>query len=1274
MKKIIFTFLFFFTIMMFGQTNNQFGTINDQVSFLSPQAYEFIQHGKTPVSLFTGQTNLQIPIYTYKDNDFQIPISLGYNSSGFIPNKREGIVGLNWFLNSGGMITRKVNGFPDDKGGQPTNIPTTLHGLYYGIKNNLLVKQKTKDCIFNFNSGCGEVTLTEYWNINGCEVDPDEFNFSMPGFSGKFFIQNNGEIKCEGSKPFIVNLDSFSTQPYSSGYNINDSMIKIITDDGYEYQFGGNIQYLEVSYNIDKIGTSFNPKDPIINAWHLNKIIAPNGREIVYTYKTFEEGFSPHYPIDSNHYLLNIYDYDYATAISDCNDFAGGMCSYIGGSGGLIHEDNNATKTVYLEKIAIEDTTIKFDYVENENLFYQEAENINHGFNQKTLRLDKINIYYKNITPPIKSFTFGYQYKGPLEAKRLFLTELIENGKTPYTFDYYKTTNLPKPTTHGIDYWGYWNGKPYNNNLLPAINYQQNGDTEYVGNEREPDANYCDVGLLQFIHYPTGGSTEYIYEAHDYSKRLERRNSSNFKPQLFSVSGYAGGARIKKIIDNDGTNDTNIREFIYKKDYLTTNNSSSGILLSWPRMLFYWEYNDGYTVQKMMQKKSESYNYSINPGEGHIQYSEVVEKNDLDGSFTINKFTNYETNPNDDNHNIFIVDSPYYSYVNNLDLYLSYVDRGFNNRSFERGYPYEIQKYLIQPDLTKKLVYEKNIDYTSFNNNTNNYVVGVYQTGSIAKSYKDYYYPYLPLKETEKIYSTDSNNFTSKVVDYSYDTNGYLIEKKLINSENKSIRTSFEYPYNSSVSGANLLVQKNILNIPVKTENYNELTKLSETDTEFFTYNGNVVPSITKYGKGEITVSNPLNTKEIYHNYDSNGNLLEVSKTDGTHIVYIWGYNKTQPIAKIENASYADISTATITNLQDKSDLDIDDTSEQALRVSLNNLRAQLHNSMVTTYTYDPLIGITSKTSPRGETIYYKYDSSNRLVFIIDQDSNIIQSFCYNYQGQVENCEKITEYKNIEKTGTFTKNNCTVGTGTDVIYTVPSGAYFSTISQIDADTKAQYDVDSNGQTYANENGACDVLPSSPTGLVSNGSSTTSIYFSWNAVTGADGYKIYKDGVYVKSTTATSGFLSGLAPSTSYSVQVLAYNAAGNSALCPSVSMTTSAATYTNRGSIINNTGHTIGASTIIIKANGSTMVSVSMPSLANGATFDFSTGYSSPISSNGTFILQMYNSTVGIAPNNYFNMMNGSTSTNGYFSYQGWGYQATVTSTGPQYALVLNIH
>ena len=58
-----------------------------------------------------------------------------------------------------------------------------------------------------------------------------------------------------------------------------------------------------------------------------------------------------------------------------------------------------------------------------------------------------------------------------------------------------------------------------------------------------------------------------------------------------------------------------------------------------------------------------------------------------------------------------------------------------------------------------------------------------------------------------------------------------------------------------------------------------------------------------------------------------------------------------------------------------------------------------LNNAQVTTFTYDPLIGVTSVTDPRGETIYYSYDNFNRLEFVKDAQGNILSKNEYNYKN-----------------------------------------------------------------------------------------------------------------------------------------------------------------------------------------------------------------------------------------------------------------------------------
>ncbi|MFI2505688.1 chitinase [Streptomyces sp. NPDC018972] len=72
------------------------------------------------------------------------------------------------------------------------------------------------------------------------------------------------------------------------------------------------------------------------------------------------------------------------------------------------------------------------------------------------------------------------------------------------------------------------------------------------------------------------------------------------------------------------------------------------------------------------------------------------------------------------------------------------------------------------------------------------------------------------------------------------------------------------------------------------------------------------------------------------------------------------------------------------------------------------------------------------------------------------------------------------------------------------------------------------------------------VPGTPGGLSVSGTTSSSVSLAWNAVSGATGYTIYRDGAKVTAVSGTSATVTGLAASTSYSFQVAATNAAGES--------------------------------------------------------------------------------------------------------------------------------
>ncbi|NBI28532.1 fibronectin type III domain-containing protein [Chengkuizengella marina] len=88
-------------------------------------------------------------------------------------------------------------------------------------------------------------------------------------------------------------------------------------------------------------------------------------------------------------------------------------------------------------------------------------------------------------------------------------------------------------------------------------------------------------------------------------------------------------------------------------------------------------------------------------------------------------------------------------------------------------------------------------------------------------------------------------------------------------------------------------------------------------------------------------------------------------------------------------------------------------------------------------------------------------------------------------------------------------------------------------------------------------------PTSPSNLISTAKSESTVDLGWTASTdnvGVVGYDVYQDGVFVDHTTTTSYQVSGLTANTTYSFEVIAKDAAGNSSTASnSLSVTTDAA-------------------------------------------------------------------------------------------------------------------
>ena len=69
----------------------------------------------------------------------------------------------------------------------------------------------------------------------------------------------------------------------------------------------------------------------------------------------------------------------------------------------------------------------------------------------------------------------------------------------------------------------------------------------------------------------------------------------------------------------------------------------------------------------------------------------------------------------------------------------------------------------------------------------------------------------------------------------------------------------------------------------------------------------------------------------------------------------------------------------------------------------INDLRRTLPHTLISTFTYLPLIGVSSITDPRNFTIYYTYDFSGKLKenYILKNGSQqILEQYDYHYRNK----------------------------------------------------------------------------------------------------------------------------------------------------------------------------------------------------------------------------------------------------------------------------------
>ncbi len=235
-----------------------------------------------------------------------------------------------------------------------------------------------------------------------------------------------------------------------------------------------------------------------------------------------------------------------------------------------------------------------------------------------------------------------------------------------------------------------------------------------------------------------------------------------------------------------------------------------------------------------------------------------------------------------------------------------------------------------------------------------------------------------------------------------------VIYKKTTGSDGIVNEQSLTYPWGMIFTDSRLW-NAGITAIPIVSETKRNGIVVSKSETKFENTANFYPTSQISFLPDNLSQS----LKNVsYDVYDDKGNPVQITAfpdagSGGVSTTIIYGYNKTLPIAKIEGAKLSDIPSNLITAIVNASNEDANATpaqeeaKEQALITALNMFKndSALQSFMITCYTYNPLVGITTTIPPNGLMELYKYDSFNRLLKVVDVNGNTVKEHLYNYKN-----------------------------------------------------------------------------------------------------------------------------------------------------------------------------------------------------------------------------------------------------------------------------------
>jgi len=1011
----------------------------------SPETAALFRFQSYPVDHSTGLPQINVPLYEVKSGSLSVPIGMSYHASGRRVYDQDGAIALGWTLNAGGTISRTVYGSVDF-GGYPFPHPLVTPTL--SNRNDYAHFEK----ITHYKNNTDEVGVGD-WK----DSEYDIFSYYFGGNSGNFLFKDDNGLKT----PTLMPYKPYIITPVYSPNSLNG--IQVLDDKGVFYEFNARGSYS------DNLGFTVN------NEYSLTKIISADKADTIFF--VYGKAFN------QKRQTIN-------QSITLIDKFTGAPSS-----GPEAKVDRENTNTDYyqlarLTEINFRHGRVIFNLVANSD----KIDNIQ-IFNKSNVLIKTIEI--KRSTLDGASEIGNYTSK----LDNIVFKDQAGNNIENYGFEYYPTFNYTNNSLNvrSSDWWGYYNGSgqhgmiPQYTNLeyVTSANINYDYSVGYFGTNRNPNLSGLMSGVLKKISYPTGGSSEFIYE----TNRYKHYSDNNIKD--------GPGLRVYQIKSNDRNGTLSYRTYKYGENengYGTIDMVPDISSMASESYYYYFPSNDS----------PSPFGFGINSYRERTFFSDFIPQLKDIASRPVNysTVTEYLGTPSDNSGKIVYT----YDYRGWAPSSLQ-VNRGL---TIYRQHLYDYD-YWNKPSLLTQKEY-KNISNdglpyqlkktiaNSYNTNISEYVYGLHvervnnfpQSGRVADPTPPALFPEpwavirgnsgmevpygfgeyrIPigsknLNSSAEINYHENGSSDTTFTNYTYNSHQYISFSTIKTSDNKELNTQLTYPFDYQDDA--VLVQMaspsiNMLNYTIEKLQSKNNALINATKTKYLNW-GSTFPMIYPQTIETKSGTLPYETKIRFYNYDNKGNILNMSREYGPKESYIWSYQNQYPVAKIENADYNTVVALVGGNaaLNTFANTNPSDTELKTFLAPLYSA-AEMKNSLVTTYFYKPFFGLMASKDSKGMTTSYDYDGYQRLINVKDQNGNIIKNYKYNY---TDGTTSSPIYFNNYLSNSYTKSNCPAGYGTSLTYRVPAKKYSSSISQADADAKAQAEMQANGQNFANTNGTC----------------------------------------------------------------------------------------------------------------------------------------------------------------------------------------------------------